>query len=64
MKKAGIEPKKLRMVSQRYGKAPWLFLIEGKKGRNEGMVIEPELYIEEGGSYSEEYKRIYNSYQG
>jgi tRNA1(Val) A37 N6-methylase TrmN6 len=64
MKKAGIEPKRLRMVTQRYGKSPWLFLIEGKKGRNEGMVIDPELYIEEGNSYSEEYKRIYKDYQG
>ncbi len=64
MKKANIEPKRLRLVSQRLGKAPWLFLIEGKKGRNEGIVIEPELYIEDGDSYSEEYKMIYNNYQG
>lgn len=64
MKSANIEPKRLRMVSQRVDKAPWLFLIEGKKGRNEGIVIEPELYIEDGNSYSEEYKRIYNNYQG
>ena len=47
MRKAGIEPKKLRMVQQRPGKAPKLFLAEGRRGGNPGgLICEPTLFIE------------------
>lgn len=46
MREAKIEPKRLRFVSQRDSKAPWLFLLEGKKGRNPGLTVEKELHIE------------------
>lgn len=58
MRRADLEPKRLRFVSQREGKAPWLFLLEGKKGRRPGLVTEPELHIE-----SEEMERIVGSYR-
>lgn len=58
MHDADLEPKRLRFVSQRDGKAPWLFLLEGKKGRMPGLVTEPELHIE-----SEEMERIIGSYR-
>ena len=47
MRKAGIEPKKLRMVQQRDGKAPKLFLAEGRRGgKPGGLIVEPVLFIE------------------
>ncbi len=64
MRQAKIEPKRLRFVSQRDGKAPWLFLLEGKKGRNPGLIVENELHIENpDGSPSEEMKKIIGSYK-
>ena len=36
MRAAKIEPKRLRFAARREGKAPWLFLLEGKRGRNPG----------------------------
>lgn len=64
MRQAKIEPKRLRFVSQRDGKAPWLFLLEGKKGRNPGLIVEKELHIENpDGSASEEMKKIIGSYK-
>ncbi len=63
MRKADIEPKRLRFVSQRAGKAPWLFLLEGKRGRNPGLLIEPELHLETpDGSPSPELRKIYGGY--
>lgn len=64
MRKANCEPKRLRFVHQRREEAPWLFLIEGKRGRKPDIVVEPPLYIEENGEYSREYRRIYREYQG
>ena len=63
MKNAGIEPKRMRLVSQSVGKAPWLVLLEGKRGRNSGLTVEKELYIEENGSDSEDMRRIIGSYR-
>lgn len=64
MREAKIEPKRLRFVAQRTGKAPWLFLLEGKKGRNPGLIVEKELYIENpDGTPSDEMKAIIGSYK-
>lgn len=64
MRNAKIEPKRLRFVSQRDGKAPWLFLLEGKKGRNPGLIVEKELHIENpDGTPSEELLKIIGSYK-
>ena len=63
MRKAEIEPKKLRIVAQRADLPPMLILIEGKKGGKAGLKIEPELVIENrNGKYSEEMRRIYGDY--
>ncbi len=58
MHNADIEPKRLRFVSQRDGKKPWLFLLEGKKGRSPGLAVESELHIE-----SEEMEQIIGAYR-
>lgn len=64
MRAAKIEPKRLRFVSQRDGKAPWLFLLEGKKGRNPGLIVEKELHIENpDGTPSSAMLKIIGSYK-
>ena len=59
MKKYDIEPKRLRFVSKTPEKAPWLFLIEGKKGSKPYMKVEPQLYIHGEDGFSDELLRIY-----
>lgn len=65
MRRAGIEPKRLRMVQQRAGKAPKLVLVEGKKGtRPGGLSVLPALMIEDGqGGFSQEMLDIYGDYK-
>ncbi len=60
MRAAGIEPKRLRFVQQRPDKAPWLFLVEGKKGSKPFMAVEPPLLIEGEGGFSREVLDIYH----
>ena len=63
MHAAGIEPKRLRLVSKCPGKQPWLVLIEGRRGGRVGMTVEPELFVHsDDGGYSEEMKKIYGDY--
>lgn len=60
MTEAGIEPKRLRMVSHRADKAPSLVLIEGKRGGKKGLKIEAPLVLTDvDGNDSEEVQRIY-----
>lgn len=61
MRNNNIEPKRVRFVSKNPNTAPWLVLVEGKKGGNTYLKVEPQLYTQ-GSSpleYSEEMKRIY-----
>lgn len=63
MRKAGIEPKRLRFVVQQEGKKPWLFLIEGRRGGGKGMTVEQELVIKEAdGSNTPELREIFGDY--
>ena len=59
MKNNDIEPKRLRFVSKNPDEAPWLFLIEGKKGSKPFMKVEPQLYIRSENGFSEELQQIY-----
>ena len=59
MRAAKIEPKRLRMVQQRGDSAPWLFLVEGKKGSRSYMQVMPPLLIEGEGGFSREVLDIY-----
>ena len=54
MKNNSIEPKRIRFVSKNPESAPWLFLIEGRKGGKPFMKILPQLYVWNGNGYSEE----------
>lgn len=61
MRKHGIEPKHVRFVSHKHSTAPWLFLVEGRKGAKPFLKIEPPLVQQQpDGSHSEEILRIYN----
>ncbi len=63
MKKVDIEPKRLRMVQQRFDSQPNLFLIEGKKGSQSGLTIEAPLIMEgDKGDPTTEIIRIYEEY--
>lgn len=61
MKAHNIEPKRLRFVSKNPETAPWLFLIEGKKGSKPFIQTEPQLYIRNGDNFSDELQRIYST---
>ena len=57
----GIEPKRLRLVSPRAERAPSLVLVEGRRGGNPGLTIEPPLVLQdETGADSLEMQRIYH----
>lgn len=63
MRECGIEPKRLKLVAKCPGKAPWLALIEGRRGGKRGMTVEPELFVYgDNGEYSEKMKEIYADY--
>lgn len=59
MRENGIEPKYLRFVSKSPSDAPWLFLIEGRKGGGSFMQVLPQLYISGSGGISPELAQIY-----
>lgn len=64
MRAAGLEPKRLRFVCQRQGDRPWLFLVEGKKGRKPGLVVMPPLALQdENGMPTQEIDKIYGEYR-
>lgn len=55
MVNAGIEPKRMRMVHPYIHKEPNMVLIEGKRGANSRMTVEPPLIVyKEVGVYSDE----------
>lgn len=61
---AGLEPKRLRLVQQRKGKAPFLALIQAKRGGRPGVSIDPVLLVEaDGGGWSAEMLEIYGDYK-
>lgn len=61
MKRHGIEPKRLRLVAHTADAVPSLILIEGRRGGNPGLTIEPLLMLRNpDGSDTDEIKRIYH----
>lgn len=61
MRKNNLEPKRVRFVSKNKNTAPWLVLIEGKKGSKPFMKVEPQLYTQsdDGMGFSDELKAMY-----
>ena len=59
MRSAGIEPKRLQMVSKNSQTAPWLFLVEGKKGAKPFLQVEPAfLLYDADGAPTKELQRV------
>lgn len=64
MHRADLEPKRLRTVHQKPTDAAWLFLLEGKRGRKQGLTVEKPLCLQTpDGAVSEELLRIMGSYK-
>lgn len=64
MRNAGIEPKRLRFVSKKADTAPWLFMIEGKKGAKPFMNVEAPLALyNSDGELCDEVMNIYAEYK-
>lgn len=62
-REAGLEPKRLRFVSDQEGKEPFLFLVEGRKGGKSGMRLEPPLVLcTREGNPTPEMIELYGSY--
>lgn len=62
MRQYKIEPKRLRFVHPKPGKAPNIVLVEGQRDGGAFLKIEDPLYVHlEDNSYSREIEEIYNS---
>lgn len=61
MRNNNLEPKRVRFVSKNKNTAPWLVLVEGKKGSKPFMKVEPQLYTQsdDGTGFSDELKAMY-----
>ena len=56
----GLEPKRLQPVQQRADTAPWLFLLEARKGGRPGLVWEAPLCLQHpDGTPTAAYQEIY-----
>ena len=58
MRAHDIEPKRLRLVCKTPETAPWLFLLEGKKGGKPFLQVEPSLFVRSGGEMTAEAAQI------
>lgn len=63
MRKGGIEVKKIRFVVQNKGKAPWLVLVEGKRGGKSGVTVMPDLIMKnDDQSNTDEFRSMFGDY--
>lgn len=64
MRKNGIEPKRMRFVQKNGETAPWLVLIDGRKGGNIGLRVEKPLLMQTmSGDPTEEILEITEKYR-
>lgn len=57
-----IEPKRMRFVQKDAFSAPWLVLVEGRRGAKPFLKAEPPLFLFENGATSPEMRDIYGLY--
>lgn len=57
-----LEPKRLRLVQQRADAPPWLVLVEARKNVRPGLQVEPVLLCEQDGTFSREWRTIYQAF--
>ena len=61
LRQYSLEPKRLRMAHGRADKAPFLVLLEGKKGARPGLSVLPPLFLKNGtGEDTAEMKEIFS----
>ena len=58
-----LEPKKLRLVQTRRDTAPFIFLLECRRGGKSGLEVMPTLILEENGQTTPEMLEIYGDYK-
>ena len=64
MRENKLEVKRLRFVCQHEGKAPWLVLVEGKRGAKSHVTVEKNLIMQnDDNTDSEEIQRIFFDYR-
>ncbi len=61
MRAAGVEPKRLRLVSRTAQDAAWLFLLEGKRGAKPFLQLEKPFIMYENGVLTEEAAALYTN---
>jgi tRNA1(Val) A37 N6-methylase TrmN6 len=60
MRKNSLEPKRLTFVVKNTSDAPWLVLIEGKKGAKPFLKVTPPVVMyNQDGEYTDFIKKLY-----
>ena len=59
MRKYGMEPKRLQLVHRDSHSAPWLILVEGRRGGKPFLKIEPPFLMYENGKPSRQSQALY-----
>ncbi len=63
LRNAGIEVKRIRFVAERSDKAPWLVLVEGKRGAKPHVTVEKNLIMKDGnGANTPEFRSMFGDY--
>lgn len=63
MRQGGIEVKRIRFVVEKEGKAPWLVLVEGKRGSKSHVTVEKQLVMKDkDGNNTVEYRNMFGDY--
>lgn len=63
MRQGGIEVKRIRFVTEKEGNAPWLVLVEGKRGAKSSVTVEKNLIMKNrDGSNTEEFRSMFGDY--
>jgi len=63
MRKGGIEVKRVRFVCEKEGKAPWLLLLEGKRGSKSSVTVEKNLIMHNSdGTPTDEFRLMFGDY--
>lgn len=63
MRNGKIEVKRIRFVTEKEGKAPWLVLVEGKRGAKPHVTVEKNLVMKNAdGSVTDELREIFGDY--
>ncbi len=63
MRKGAVEVKRIRFVTQQEGKAPWLVLVEGKRGAKSSVTVEKNLVMfGSDGKPTDEFRAMFGDY--